>query len=246
MNGPQHAGHVDFEILNDYVDGTLAGRAATEVERHLAACRSCSSERDALRSMLQSTTDLPKSVLPDDDLWPDLKRALETRKVVALPSTAVRSDAPPVTAQREAGRWRTRGLLAAAAVVLVTASSAITTLVVRRSDQARSIAIALDSVPRASRARSALLPVGFRQAEMEYNRTIEELQLAVNTQRSRLSPETIRTVDHSLAVVDSAITEARAALLADPNNGMLVDLLSASYQRKLDLLRRTSELSSKI
>ena len=45
---------------------------------------------------------------------------------------------------------------------------------------------------------------------------------------------------------DSAIAEARAALLADPNNGMLVDLLSASYQRKLDLLRRTSELSSKI
>jgi len=64
-------------------------------------------------------------------------------------------------------------------------------------------------------------------------------------QRSSLSPETIRTVDHSLAVVDSAIKEARSALLADPNNQVLVDLLSATYQRKLDLLRRTSELGSR-
>jgi hypothetical protein len=89
-----------------------------------------------------------------------------------------------------------------------------------------------------------VLPVNFRQTETEYNRTIDELKLAVDTQRSRLSPETVRTVDHSLAVVDSAIAEARTALLADPNNRMLVDLLSASYQRKLDLLRRTSELGS--
>lgn len=91
-----------------------------------------------------------------------------------------------------------------------------------------------------------MLPVNFRQTETEYTRTIDELKLAVDTQRSRLSPETIRTVDHSLAVVDSAIAEARTALLADPNNRMLVDLLSASYQRKLDLLRRTSELGSRI
>jgi len=246
MNGPRHTGHIDFEVLSDYVDGGLDGGATADVERHLAACGSCSADHDALRSMLQSTSDLPKSVLPDDDLWPDLRRALETRKVVTLPSTPGRADAPPATTQRQAGRWGTRGILAAAAVMLVTASSAITTVVIRQSDRARRVAITVDSVPRASQGPRVLLPVGFRQAEMEYNRTIEELELAVNTQRSRLNPETIRTVDHSLAVVDSAITEARAALLADPNNGMLVDLLSASYQRKLDLLRRTSELSSKI
>jgi len=83
-------------------------------------------------------------------------------------------------------------------------------------------------------------------AEGEYSRAIGELLQAVDAQRSRLSPETIRTVDHSLAVIDSAIAEARNALVADPNNATLVDLLSASYQRKLDLLRRTSELSSRI
>jgi CHASE3 domain sensor protein len=85
----------------------------------------------------------------------------------------------------------------------------------------------------------------FVQAEAEYQRAIDELRLAVDTQKSQLNPETVRTVEHSLAVVDSAIREARAALLADPNNQMLVDLISASYQRKLELLRRTSELGSR-
>ena len=91
-----------------------------------------------------------------------------------------------------------------------------------------------------------MLLASFRETESEYTRTIEELKLAVDTQRSTLSPETVRTIDHSLAVVDSAIAEARAALLADPNSQMLMDLLSSSYQRKLDLLRRSSELASRI
>ncbi|HEX6278078.1 MAG TPA: hypothetical protein VFZ53_33770, partial [Polyangiaceae bacterium] len=84
-----------------------------------------------------------------------------------------------------------------------------------------------------------------RVAEGHYTQTIDELRLAVDAQRAQLNPETVRTVDRTIAVIDSAIAEARAALLADPNNRTLVDLLSASYQRKLDLLRRTSELGSR-
>jgi CHASE3 domain sensor protein len=90
-----------------------------------------------------------------------------------------------------------------------------------------------------------VLPAGFRATEGQYNRAIEELVQAVDAQRSRLNPETVRTVDRSLAVIDSAIAEARDALVADPGNVTLIDLLSATYQRKLDLLRRTSELSSR-
>jgi hypothetical protein len=88
-----------------------------------------------------------------------------------------------------------------------------------------------------------VLPASFAVAEGKYVITIEELKSAFHAQRSSLNPETVRTVEHSLAVIDSAIAEARDALLADPGNRTLVDLLSASYQRKLDLLRRTSELT---
>jgi hypothetical protein len=150
-----------------------------------------------------------------------------------------------VAARSTAGKsisWRMRAILAVAAVVLVAVSSAITALVLRRPSQITNRGTTGD-LPGA--AVTYVLRPDFVQAEAEYQRAIDELRLAVDTQKSQLNPETVRTVEHSLAVVDSAIKEARAALVADPNNQMLVDLISASYQRKLELLRRTSELGSR-
>ena len=59
-----------------------------------------------------------------------------------------------------------------------------------------------------------------------------------------MSPATVRTVERALTVIDSAIAEARAALAADPANAALIDILSAHYERKVDLLQRATELSS--
>jgi hypothetical protein len=175
------------------------------------------------------------SVDPGEDLSLDVKRAIEARKQIALPNPA---GAPVILASKTQFRVSPI-LLAAAAIVLIVLSSGITTFVLRRSDSRVSV------VPRSTEATADVLPASFLATEDEYARTIDELRVAVDAQRANLSPETIRTVDHSLAVVDTAIAEARAALIADPNNRTLVDLLASSYQRKLDLLRRTSELSSK-
>jgi hypothetical protein len=186
-------------------------------------------------------------VLPEDDIWPDLKKKLESRKTIVLP--AGRSTAPyRESAPSSKTRWWASGpLLAAAAVLLVVLSSGITTIVLRRTESIAGVPnVSQPAVARPIDATPVLLPRGFQQTEMEYNRTIQQLLLAMNAQRGRLAPETITTVEHSLTVIDSAITEARTALLADPNNRMLIDLLSANYQRKLDLLKRASELGSRI
>lgn len=235
MTGNNLSAHVEFEVLSDFVDGYLSPDARAQVERHLAECSACSDRREELTALLRSSAGLPKSVLPPVDIWPDLKRALNSTKEVSLPTAS--SPMPTSTARRST--WRTAVALVAAAVVLIVLSSAITALVLRRSPTHD----ITQHEARTEPAKPVALPANFRRTELEYQRTIDQLQFAVNSQRGRLSPETVRTVDHSLAVVDSAIAEARAALLADPNNGMLVDLLSASYQRKLDLLQRTSELA---
>jgi len=236
--------HVSLESLSDLMDGLLDTRAANAIERHLAQCGACSATRDSLSELLMAARDLPRSVLPDQDIWPDLKRTLNERKTLVLPSA---NGSTSGSADRKVPRisFKFGVLLAIAAVVLIVVSSSITALVLR-GGKSKDIANKEDMLPVPLRNVSNVLPPSFRQAETEYNRTIDELIQAVNTQRSQLSPETIRTVDHSLTVVDSAIAEARAALLADPNNRTLVDLLSASYQRKLDLLRRTSELGSRL
>ncbi len=238
--------HPDFEVLSDLFDGYLSEEDAALVAEHLAVCGSCAATYQALGSLVTDASGLPKSVHPPDDLWIDLRKSLEDRKEVVLPSSRglAGNSAGSTIARRSSGR--VIALLAIAAVVLIVLSSGITALVLRNSDNR---SYANDATPTriepGPTSPRAVLPAGFRQTENEFNRTIEELQLAVDTQRGQLSPETIRTVDRSLAVVDSAISEARAALLADPNNQLLVDLLSATYQRKLDLLRRTSELGSR-
>ena len=236
--------HIEFDALNDFVDGRLDRKAAGDVSAHLASCPTCSAQHDELASLLASASQLPKAVLPPNDIWADLRTALNSRKDVALPTAGENAHRPPAIAARPRLSPKFVAMLAAAAVILIALSSGITALVLKQ-DRAVAIQVPGGTTVPAPQRSPAVLPASFRQTENEYNRTIDELKQAVDTQRDRLSPETIRTVDHSLAVVDSAIAEARAALIADPNNQMLMDLLSTSYQRKLDLLRRTSELGSK-
>ena len=234
--------HPDFASLNDYVDGALDRSAMSYIDKHLSDCVECSAELASLRALVAATGALPKSVLPDDDLWADLKASIDDRKGIVLPTTS-----PDVPAHAKRSRWQRPAWLAAAAVVLVALSSATTVIVLRSNPDTKVVQNQPDSgATRLGLGTPPVLPPSFRAAEGQYMQTIQELRDAVDAQRAYLNPETVRTVDHSLAVVDSAIAEAREALLADPNNRTLVDLLSASYQRKLDLLRRTSELSSRI
>lgn len=228
--------HPSFEDLNDSVDGRLEPETAARVADHLAVCEACRSEHHRLVELLSVASGIQLSVDPGDGLWEDVKRDIERRKEVALP---VAENAPNRRPSKRLVRV-SPAFLAAAAVVLIVLSSGITTVVLRRTPEG------FQALRRSTDGQSMVLPASFRVAEDEYARTISELRIAVDAQRANLSPETIRTVDHSLAIIDSAIAEARTALIADPNNRTLVELLASSYQRKLDLLRRTSELSPKI
>ena len=237
--------HPEFEALSNLLDGGLSGEEAAKIAEHMSVCDSCAATYTSLAGLVSSARDLPKSVVPPADLWIDLRKSLDHRKEIVLPThNTMDSDVLRSTHARFSGR--TAALLVVAAVLLIALSSGITAIVLRQEKGRLAVGDSIpSSVDPATAGTRAVLPAGFRHTETEFNRTIGELQLAVDTQRDQLSPETIRTVDRSLAVVDSAIAEARAALLADPNNQMLIDLLSANYQRKLDLLRRTSELGSR-
>ena len=231
--------HATFEELNDLVDGRLDRSTAARLEEHLAVCAECRSEHAMLAQLVSVASSAPQAVDPDDDLWGGIKSVIDSRKEVALP---IHPSAPTRSFGRQKA-WQRPWFLAAAAVVLIALSSGITAVVLRAPGSTQEIVVNAqqEQVP-----PQAVLPASFQATEAEYGRTIRELQIAVDAQRSTLNPRTVRTVEHSLAVVDTAIAEARAALVADPNNRTLVDLLASSYQRKLDLLRRTSELSSKI
>ena len=211
-----HQSHPSFEQLGDFVDGRLAPASRLEIETHLALCSHCARDRDRLEALLDQSRALPAAIEPPTELW-----------------TAVQQRIVPARSLGMRNAW----LLAAAALLLVAVSSAVTALLVRRP---QNVAIRHEQAP----APTAVLrlPVAARAVDADYQAVIRELDESLAQRRDQLAPETIAKVEASLRVVDQAIGEARRALAADPANRDLVDLLAASYERKLELLRRASEL----
>jgi hypothetical protein len=106
---------------------------------------------------------------------------------------------------------------------------------------------ATESVPAQSAA--AYLASGganvMRQTQPIYDREIEKLRHIVKTRRTQLDPKTITVLEQSIAVIDSAIAQSRAALKADPASGFLAKELNQSLEKKVELLRTAAMLPAR-
>ena len=168
------------------------------------------------------TAALPREVAPPPDLWPAIRAELAPRSARTI-------------------QWSPRWRLAAAGL-LVAASSSILTLFAVRAREHAPAAVAVtpkDTAPVAA----TRLPAHLVVAERGYARSIDALWRTLDERRDSLAPSTVATVERSLRIADSAIAEARSALEHDPANSVLADLLVSNYERKIDLLRRATELA---
>jgi predicted O-linked N-acetylglucosamine transferase (SPINDLY family) len=82
-----------------------------------------------------------------------------------------------------------------------------------------------------------------RGADSEYDAAVGQLRAALNDNRSQLDSSTVRVLEKNLAIIDSAVAEARHALAQDPNNSYLNHHLAETMRRKVELLRRASSLA---
>jgi hypothetical protein len=82
----------------------------------------------------------------------------------------------------------------------------------------------------------------FTARENDYIATVNALSTTIESAHVELAPETIEKLKQSIRVIDGAILEARRALAQDPSNKALIEILSTSYNQKVDLLRRTAEM----
>jgi predicted anti-sigma-YlaC factor YlaD len=64
-------------LLDDWLDGTLAGAKARQLESHLAGCAPCRDRERQLRQLLAHATALPRSMAPPRDLWPGIAERIE-------------------------------------------------------------------------------------------------------------------------------------------------------------------------
>ena len=238
--------HPTFDQLGDladgFTDGTATGDERAATEAHVASCAECSEVVRELRALLDEAGAVPREVTPPAGAWEGIRAEIERRRVrpIAAAAAGGAGRATPTFLARH-------GRLAAAMLVVAALSSATTAVLMRRGDRAPNAEVAvLDRAPAEAdaAARPAVLPIAFRAAEAEYLRTARELSEALERGRATLAPETVATVERSLRTIDDAIGEAREALVRDPANDALQELLAGHYERKLDLLKRAAELSS--
>ena len=85
-----------------------------------------------------------------------------------------------------------------------------------------------------------------RDAEPVYDQEIAKLRTIMRERRGQLDPATITVLEQSIAVIDSAIAQSRAALAKDPASGILATQLNYSLKKKVDLLRTAALLPSRI
>ena len=216
-------------LLDDYVTGDLTEEARPAVEEHVTSCPLCSAGVESLKRILARAAELPKSVEPPADAWSNIRSA------ISRDESAVKAD----SSLTRSGIWQRRYVLAAAGVLIAVLSSVGTTLYMNSHSRVSNIGAAANSSTEAMPATLA----AFTIEENNYLRTASMLQDLLDQQEASLAPETVAQLKASLRTIDEAILEARNALARDPANKLLVQMLTASYRQKVDLLRRTTELT---
>lgn len=72
-----------------------------------------------------------------------------------------------------------------------------------------------------------------RPSPLTYDKTSAQLETILREGRGRLRPETVKALEASLATIDTAITQAEAALAKDPGNEYVSRALAALRDTRL-------------
>ena len=227
-------------LLDALLDGELAPEDRAAVGAHLAGCAACSASLREYERIREVARRAPREVAPPPGTWETIAARLRTSISEDRPLS--RRDVSPLTAHRSPLTSRVSPLspwtLAAAATLLVALSSAATAWLVGGRGGAPGRPTGRPS------AEQAALPPDLRKLEAEYELAALELARALERRRDDLSPEAVAALSRSVAVIDQAIAESRAAVLEAPEDPEVGVALRAAHEKKIELLERAARLLS--
>jgi anti-sigma factor RsiW len=220
--------HPNDATIHDYVDESLGAGARAEVERHLEACGACRLLVEDLREIrrVASALDLRE---PPARAWSRIERAIHLE-----PATNRMAAGPAAAGRHVMARYA--WLAAAAALVIATGVGFRLYTTDRAGTAAENAASA--GASEAAQAVEAEL----REAESHYEKAIKGLEQITSSEQNTLDPRTAATLQKSLAVIDQAINESRAALHVQPDSEPAQQSLLESFKSKIALLQDTMSL----
>jgi len=215
--------------LSDYVDGELRADQRAEMEAHLSGCTECRDVLEQLRGVVARAATLEDRG-PTRDLWSKVAREIEVERAAR--------DVAPRRARRLS--FSVPQLLAASIALMLLSASAVWLTVAHRVTGGTSQQTAAGRTPEGGPTTRVAWATDPR-----YDAAIAELQAALQAGRrnGQLDSATIRIVEHNLAIIDTAIVQARRALAADPGSAYLNHHLADTMRRKMDLLRQATAIT---
>lgn len=169
--------------------------------------------------LMQDAAKLATAIAPERDLWPGIETAI---------------------AEPARRRWTLHFAQAAAVFLLVAASSLITYTLTKTEPTIIEVPVAGGLVLEdASFGAEYELSNGFKLAR-------SNLQVQMDRELARLSPEARVGVEENLQLIRNAIAEINTALEAEPGNVLLQELLLSTYREELAVMRKVGGLTQDV
>lgn len=230
--------------LSEYADGSLTSEERALLEAHLGTCAPCAATLAGLRAVIERARTLPERA-PDVDLWPGIEAqiAAYAREAHADAGRAARPAGGMGEGRRSFPGTR-RGMvlswpqLAAAGLALVALSGGVSWYAARHAG-----APAVATRPAAG-GNDTVQPASSGTADGALAGELDQLEKVLASKRSELDPETVRTIEANLKIIDLATAQAQQALADDPANPYLQEHLSKTMKRKVEMLRQATVLAS--
>lgn len=219
--------------LSEYLDGDLDPATRAELDAHLAGCGDCRATLAELRGVVARARRLDdRDAAPASDLWPGIADRIGLATDDLARRRAVRRFSFSVPQ-----------LIAASFILAVVSGGAA--WMARSWTGGPKVPVAAGPNEAGSGAVASIVN-WVPKADSSADHAVADLRVALaeGRQAGRIDSATIATLEHSLAVIDSAITEARLALEQDPNSPYLHHHLAATMRRKFEFLRQAGAIAS--
>jgi anti-sigma factor RsiW len=256
------------DALADYLEGDASDGVRSAIEAHASTCAACQQLLADLTSIRTEAEALPL-LTPSRDLWTGIAERIDAR-VIPMEAPQLARDIPRRRLwMRPAVAAAALVLVTAGITHFLTRASISSTPQVATArlltpqppagvaDPTGTISSTAterpDSTTPVKRAPATTAPEvrlvsakpAMDAADPVYASEISKLRRIVRDRRSQLDPKTVAVLEQSIAVIDSAIAQSRAALAKDPASGFLASQLNHSLGKKVELLRTAALLPSR-
>jgi hypothetical protein len=261
------------DALADYLEGDAPDGLRTAVEAHASSCAACQQLLTELNGITANAAALPQ-LTPSRDLWSGIAERIDAR-VLPMDAPRMVTRMPHRRTWMQPAAAAAALVIMTAGVTYVvtraslkpapdsqvaemapaamssgnpTATIASTSTEDPAADTTASVTAPVRAPVAAASPRAQLTSaprVAADAADPVFAPEITKLRRIMRERRDLLDPKTVAVLEQSIAVIDSAIAQSRAALAKDPASAFLATQLNHSLEKKVELLRTAALLPAR-